>query len=447
LALVEYLLVTAENIDTVPGAPEENPNSDGAQCGPDCPCRPKPERIASEEQRLIPQEGRKEIYLDHAATTPVRSEVLEAMLPYFAKTFGNASSVHKVGQRAKRVLEVGRDLAATCIGADPKEVCFTGGGTESDNLAIKGVVYARKDRGRHLITSAAEHHAVLNCCKSLEEEGYEVTYLPVDRFGVVDLAALEEAIRPDTILVSVMLANNETGTLQPVSEISKLTKERGIALHTDAVQAAGKIPLDTHELGVDLLSMSGHKIGGPKGVGVLYVRKGVKIRPLVHGGHHERNRRPGTENIPGIVGFAKALGLVTRELAGAAPRLMSLRNSLEEGIRRRVPQVHLNGHPEHRLPNILNMSFEGVEGESLLLSLDIKGIAVSTGSACTSGTLEPSHVLQAMGMDPVLAHGSIRFSLGRDNTEAEMAEVVDALVVAADRLREMSPLYMEVASG
>ena len=439
--------MNAKSIDEAPQEGTEPPDPEEAQCGPDCPCRPKPDLIATEEQRLIPEDGRKQIYLDHSATTPVRPEVLETMLPYFSKTFGNASSVHKAGQKAKRALEIARDLVATCIEADPKEICFTSGGTESDNLAIKGVAYARRNRGRHLITSAVEHHAVLNCCKSLEDEGYEVTYLPVDRFGVVDLAALEEAIRPETILVSVMLANNETGTLQPIAEVSKLTREKGIALHTDAVQAAGKVPLDVRELGVDLLSMSGHKIGGPKGVGVLYVRKGVKIRPLIHGGHHERQRRPGTENIPAIVGFAKALGLATRELAEAAPRLASLRDRLQEGIRRRVPQVHLNGHPEQRLPNLLNLSFEGVEGESLLLSLDMKGIAVSTGSACTSGTLEPSHVLHAMGTDGVLAHGSIRFSLGRDNTEAEIAEVVEALAVAVERLREMSPLYAEVASG
>ena len=381
------------------------------------------------------------VYLDHAATTPVRPEVLETMLPCFSETFGNASSIHMFGQKAKKVLEDAREVVAACIWAEAKEIYFTSGGTESDNLAIKGIAHANKNKGKHVITSKIEHHAVLNCCKYLEDEGYEVTYLPVDRFGIVDLQALEKAIRPETILVTMMLANNETGTLQPVSEIAEITKKRGIPLHTDAVQAIGKIPVNVDELGVDLLSVSGHKIYAPKGIGALYVRRGTKIDPLFHGGHHERRKRPGTENVPSIVGLAKAMELAREEMQPSSTRLGELRDRLERGIREKIQHTHLNGHPENRLPNILNMSFEFVEGESLLLTLDMRGIAVSTGSACTSGALEPSHVLQAMGVGPAVAQGSLRFSLGRDNTEHEIDFVVESLAEIVDRLRQMSPLY------
>ena len=387
------------------------------------------------------------IYLDHAATTPVRPEVVEAMLPYFSESYGNASSVHVFGQKARKALEDARERVAACIGAAPKEILFTSGGTESDNLAVKGVAFAGKKKGAHLIASRIEHHAILNCCKYLEKEGFEVSYLPVDRTGIVDLAAVEEAIRPDTALVSVMLANNETGVIEPLREIADIASRKGVPVHTDAVQAVGKIPVNVDELGVDLLSISAHKIYGPKGVGALYVRKGTRIAPLQHGGHHEHNRRAGTENVAGIVGLARAMELAQQELPQAARRLGALRNRLESRILQTIECTYLNGHPEKRLPNIANISVEFVEGESLLLSLDMRGIAVSTGSACTSGTLEPSHVLQAMGVDPALAQGSLRFSLGRQNTEEEMEAVVSALTEIVERLRQMSPLYAERSSG
>jgi len=389
------------------------------------------------------------IYLDHAATTPVRPGVLEAMLPYFSQTYGNASSIHGFGREARKALENAREVVAGCIGAAPKEIYFTSGGTESDNLAIKGVALANRDRnkGQHLITSSTEHHAVLSSFKYLEEQGFEATYLPVDRFGIVELAALEEAIRPDTALVSVMLANNETGTIQPVRQIAEVAKRTGVPVHTDAVQAVGKLPVNVDELGVDLLSISAHKIYGPKGIGALYVRRGTRIIPLQHGGHHERNRRAGTENVAGIVGLARAMELAQEELPRAARRLAALRNRLERRIRETIECTYLNGHPEKRLPNILNVGVEFVEGESLLLSLDMRGIAVSTGSACTSGTLEPSHVLRAMGVDAALAQGSLRFSFGRQNTDEEVDVVVSALAEIVDRLRQMSPLYAERNEG
>jgi cysteine desulfurase len=394
----------------------------------------------------VPGEGgagrMRPIYLDHAATTPMRPEVLEAMLPYFSDTFGNASSIHTFGQKAKKALEDAREVVADCLGAEAGEIYFTSGGTESDNLAIKGVAHANRKKGTHLVTSTIEHHAVLNCCSYLENEGYEVAYAPVHRFGILDVEALENAIQPNTVLVTVMLANNETGTLQPVSEIARITGERGVPLHTDAVQAIGKIPVNVDELGVDLLSVSGHKIHAPKGIGALYVRRGTRIDPLLHGGHHERQVRAGTENVAAIVGLAKAVELVTREMPRTVARLRTLRDRLELGIRERIEHVHLNGHSERRLPNILNMGFEFVEGESLLLTLDLQGIAVATGSACTSGAVGPSHVLQAMGVDPAVAQGSLRFSLGRNNTEEEMDFVVKTLSEIVDRLRAVSPLYV-----
>ena len=383
------------------------------------------------------------IYLDHAATTPVRPEVLEAMLPYFSETFGNASGIHMFAQKAKKALEDARDVIAACLGAEAKEIYFTSGGTESDNLAVKGIAHANKNKGMHLITSGIEHHAVLDSCRHLEGEGYELTYLPVDRFGVIDPQALEKAIRPDTILVSLMLANNETGTLQPISEIGRITTERGVPLHTDAVQAMGKIAVDVDELGVDLLSISGHKIYGPKGIGALYVRRGTKIDPLLHGGQQERQKRAGTENVASIVGLAKAVVLATEEMPGSADRLAAIRGRLERGIQESIRDTHVNGHPDNRLPNILNVSFEFVEAEPLLLTLDMRGIAVSMGSACTSGSLKPSHVLQAMGLDPALAQGSLRFSFGRHNTEDEMDFVVKSVAEIVQRLRGRSPLHAE----
>lgn len=381
------------------------------------------------------------VYLDNAATSPVRREVVEAMLPHFSETMGNASSLHMFGQRAKRALEKARQSVARALAADLKEIYFTSGGTESNNLAIKGVARANGDRGRHLITSPIEHHAVLNTLHHLETEGYEVTYLPVDDRGIVDLDALERSIRDDTILISIMLANNEVGTIEPLSQIADIARNKGILLHTDAVQAVGKMPVNVDDLGVDLLSLTAHKLYGPKGTGALYVRHGTRIAPLLHGGHQERTMRPGTENIPGIVGLAAALDLACRDLDTESARLAALRDRLESSIRDRIQDVRMNGHPELRLPNILNMSFACAEGESLLLALDLRGIAVSTGSACAAGSTEPSHVLQAMGVDSLLAQGSLRFSLGRDNDKDDVDYVLDSLAEIVPRLRELSPVY------
>ncbi len=378
----------------------------------------------------------KSIYLDHAATTPLRPEAAKAMAPHFSETFGNASSVHLFGQSAKKALADARQMVADCIGADASEIYFTSGGTESDNLAIKGIAQASKNQGRHLITSPTEHHAVLSTCRYLEEEGYEVSYLPVDEFGVIDPEALKNTIRPDTILVTVMLGNNETGALQPIPELAKITRANGIPFHTDAVQAVGKIPVDVAELGVDLLSIAAHKRCGPKGVGALYVRDGTQIEPLLHGGHQEHGKRAGTENVAAIVGFAKALELATQDTAAAPAHLADLRDRLEFAVTQKIPDVYLNGDPQQRLPHILNLRFNFVKGESLCLALDMRGIAVSTGSACTSGALESSHVLQAMGIDPVAAEGSIRFSFGRENTVEEIDFVADVLAESVQQLRK-----------
>jgi cysteine desulfurase len=374
--------------------------------------------------------------MDHAATTPVRPEVLEAMLPFITEIYGNASSIHQIGQRSKKALEEAREKVAALLGADPKEIYFTSGGTESDNLAIKGVAYANRDKGKHLVTSAIEHQAVLNCCRYLEGNGFDVTFLPVDQFGVIDLEAAEKALRSDPILITVMLANNETGTIQVISEIAELAKERGIPLHTDAVQALGKIPVEVDALGADLLTLSGHKFNGPKGVGLLYVRKGISVQPLMHGGHHERQLRAGTQNVAAIVGLAKAMELAIREMPQAQENLEKLRNQLEKDLLENIKSAHLNGHPERRLPNILNISFGSIDNESLLLALDMKGISVSTGSACTSGAIEPSHVLQAMGLDPGRANSSLRFSLGEGNTVEHVKVVVDSLVEIIQRIKE-----------
>ena len=379
----------------------------------------------------------KTIYMDHSATTPVRAEVIEAMLPCFGQDFGNASSVHAVGRRAHEALEGARDTVATSIGASPEEIIFTAGGTEADNLAIKGV--AAVARKRHVITSAIEHHAVLNACTALEKQGFEVTRLPVDAHGLVAPQSLADALREDTCLVTVMLANNEVGTIEPVRELAALAADAGVPFHTDAVQALGKIPVDVCELGVDMLAISAHKFYGPKGVGALYVRKGTRIRPTQHGGHHERGLRAGTENVAGVVGMARALELACTEMGEQSERLRLLSDELASGLMERVPNCRLNGHPERRLPHLVNLSFENVEGESLLMSLDAEGVAVSTGSACTSGTLEPSHVLTSMGIPPEKSHGSLRLSLGRDNTSAEVAYVLEKLPPIVARLRQMSP--------
>ena len=382
----------------------------------------------------------KGIYLDNAATTAVHPKVVEAMLPFFSETYGNPSSLHMFGQMAKRALEDARQTVADVLSAEVKEVYFTSGGTESNNLAIKGVAYANRHRGNHLITSPVEHHAVSNVFQELENQGFEITYLPVDQYGIVDLDALRKSIRPDTILISVMLANNEIGTIEPLPEIAAIARERAILLHTDAVQAMGKIQVNVDELGVDLLSLTAHKFYGPKGTGALYVRRGTPIRALLEGGHQERVLRPGTENIPGVVGLATALRLAYENLDSESVRLAHLRDKLETGIRERIEHVSINGHPDRRVPNISNMSFSFIEGEALLLTLDTQGIAVSTASACSAGSTEPSHVLQAIGLDPVLAQGSARFSFGRTNTEGDVDYVIDAVVETVGRLRELSPL-------
>lgn len=381
----------------------------------------------------------KRIYLDHSATTNVDTRVLDVMLPYFTEKFGNASSMHSFGQEAAEALTSSREEVAAVLGAEPHEIIFTSGGTESDNMAIKGTAYMHSSRGRHLITSTIEHPAVLRTCEELEREGFEVTYVPVDNEGILDMQALGDAIREDTILISVMHANNEIGTIQPIEEISKIIKGREIILHTDAVQSVGKIPTDVHELGVDMLSISSHKLHGPKGVGALYLRNGVDIRPLVQGGGHERGLRPGTENIAGIVGFAKAMSIAREQLEQDSRHMQHLRDSMINNIHNRIPHVRLNGHEKKRLPNNVNMGFRHVEGESLLMLLDMKGIAVSTGSACSSKSQKASHVLTAIDPGVDYIHGSLRFTLGRENTMQEIDLVVDCLEEAVMKLRQMSP--------
>jgi cysteine desulfurase len=376
------------------------------------------------------------VYLDHSATTPVRAEVLEAMLPYFSDIFGNASSPHSFGQAARKAIQTARKSVARVLGAGLGEVIFTSGGTESDNLAIKGVARAMQRRGNHIITSSVEHPAVLNCCRDLEKEGFKVTYLPVDGHGQVNKVDVESALRPETILVSIMLANNEVGTLQPVREIGEITRAAGVVLHTDAVQAVGKIAARPGDLNVDLLSVSGHKLDGPKGTGALYIRKGTPFAPLMHGGHHEMGFRPGTENLAGVVGLAKAIELADGERAAFTESVAGLRSNLEKGIRAKISEMRVNGHATQSLPNILNVSFKKVDGESLLLVLDSKNIAVSTGSACSSGSAGQSHVLTAMGIGDEWAGGSIRFSLGRGNSAKEISRVLEILPGVVEGLRK-----------
>lgn len=380
------------------------------------------------------------VYLDHSATTPVHPRVLAAVVRYMAADFGNASSIHSFGQVARKAMERARSQVADLIGAaDPREIIFTSGGTEADNLAIIGVARAMKDRGNHIITSAVEHHAVLHTCEALEKEGLRVTAVGVDEDGTVDPDEVREAMAEDTILISIMLANNEVGTFQPVADVARTARERGIPVHTDAVQAVGQMPVDVDELGVDLLSMSGHKIYGPKGVGALYIRRGTRIRPMEYGGHHERSLRPGTENVAGMVGLGEAARLAAEELSHRKGHLTRLRDRLINGLLR-MEGVHLNGHPHERLPNNVNVSIEAVEGEAMLLNLDAQGIAASSGSACTSGSLEASHVLLAMGMKHELAHGSLRMTLGRDNTQEDIDYVLEVLPGIVHKLRQMSPL-------
>ncbi len=376
------------------------------------------------------------VYMDHAATTYVDPRVVQAMLPYFTEYFGNASSLHSFGREAKEALENSREIVAKALGASPDEIFFTSGGTESDNLAIKGVMYANRSK-KHMITSIIEHHAVLETCNNLQEMGFEVTYLPVDRHGLVSLSQLENSLTEKTGLVTIMHANNEIGTIEPIKEIGKITREHGVYLHTDAVQSFGKIPTNVNDLNVDLLSISGHKIYGPKGVGVLYVREGVKIEPVQHGGGHERGIRSGTENVPGIVGLAKAVEISQAEMKKESERLASLRDRLIEGVLE-IDDSWLNGHPFQRLPNNCNFSFERVEGESLILRLDAKGVAASTGSACSSGSGAPSHVLTSIGLTPEQANGSLRLTLGKCNTEEDVNYVLEVLPETVSDLRKLS---------
>ncbi|TKJ45456.1 cysteine desulfurase NifS [Candidatus Aerophobetes bacterium Ae_b3b] len=383
----------------------------------------------------------KRIYLDHNATTPLHPEVLEAMLPYYKEAFGNPSTIYSFGQETRKATDEARETVANLIGASPEEIIFTSGGTEADNLALKGVTAALEKKGKHIVASSIEHHAVLSTLKYLEKRGYKVSFLPVDEHGWLDPGEVEEAITSQTVLISVMHANNEVGTIEPISEIGEIAQKAGIYLHTDAVQTIGKIKVNVDDLKVDLLSLSAHKFYGPKGVGALYVRKGTRIYPLLHGGYQERRRRAGTENVAGIVGLGKAAEIAPKEMVQQSRRESNLRDRLEKMIRENINHCQLNGHPTQRLPNTLNISFEFIEGESLILNLDLKGIAASTGSACTSGSLESSHVLMAMGVAPEIAQGSIRFSLGRDNRKEDIDYTVENLVEIVTRLREMSPLF------
>lgn len=379
------------------------------------------------------------IYMDNSATTPVRKEVAEEMIPYLTENFGNPSSIYDPGKTSKNAVEDARKKVAHAIGAEENEIYFTSGGTESDNWAIKGIAFANKSKGKHIITSAIEHHAVLHTCEWLESQGFEVTYLPVDKYGMVGPEDLKNAIRNDTILISIMLANNEIGTIQPVEEIGKIARKNRIYFHTDAVQAIGHVPIDVRKMNIDLLSLSGHKFRGPKGCGALFIKKGTKIETLLHGGAQERKRRAGTENVPAIVGLGKAIELATGEIEESNKTLLALREQLIKGLLK-IPKTHLNGHPAERLANNVNVTFEYIEGESLLLLLNSKGIYASTGSACNSTSLEPSHVLTACGVPHEIVHGSLRLSLGNMNTEKDVDRVLEALPEIVQKLRNMSPL-------
>lgn len=383
------------------------------------------------------------IYLDNTATTPLHPEALDAMLPYLREFYGNPTSLHSVGQEAKRACEESRTKVAPLIGAKPEEIIFTSCGTESNNMALKGVAWASQAKGKHIITSQIEHHSILNVAKALEKMGFEVTYLSVDKYGLVDPKEVERAIRPDTILISIMHANNEIGTVEPISEISKIAKARGVLFHSDAVSSVGNIPVDVNELGVDLLSLSANQFYGPKGVAALYIRKGTRIMPLFHGGIQENGRRAGTDNVPGIVGMGRAAELALRDLRNRMERIMPLRERLLRGLLERIKNTYLNGHPVQRLPGNLNVSIEFIEGESMLLFLNMEGVMVASGSSCTSHALKASHVLTAIGVDPALAQGSLLFSLGIDNTEEDIDYVLEKLPPIVERLRKMSPLYKQ----
>lgn len=378
--------------------------------------------------------------MDHAATTSTDVEVVKAMEPYFTLKYGNPNSIHSFGQEARKAIEEAREKIAHLIGANPSEIVFTAGGTEADNYAIKGTAWANQKKGNHIITSKIEHHAVLHSCQFLEKQGFRVTYLPVDKYGLIDSEDVKKAITDKTILVTIMHANNEIGTIEPIKEIGKVVKKEGIYFHTDSVQTTGHIPIDVNDLGVDMLSMSGHKFYGPNGVGVLYLRKGTGIVNLIDGGAQEKNRRAGTENVAGIVGLGKAAELAEKRLVqGKEVEVIKLRDKLIKGITEKIDHTYLNGHPTKRLPGNANFCFEFIEGESMLLSLDMEGVAASSGSACTSGSLTASHVLLAIGLPPEIAHGSLRLTLGKDNTEEEIEYVIDILPGIIKKLRALSP--------
>jgi cysteine desulfurase len=383
------------------------------------------------------------IYMDHSATTYVRRDVVEAMAPYHIENFGNPSSIYSIARVTKKAVDTARAQVAKALGAEPDEVYFTSGGSESDNWAIKGVAFANRKKGNHIITTKIEHHAVLHTCEYLEKEGFTITYLPVDQYGLVDPAELEKAITDKTVLISIMYANNEIGTIEPIAELGAIARKHKIFFHTDAVQVIGNVPVDVKAQNIDLLSLSAHKFYGPKGVGALYIRKGVKIDNLIHGGGQERRRRAGTENIAGIVGLGKAIELATADIEGHNKKICALRDRLLKGILATIPNAHLNGHPEKRLPGNINISFEFIEGESMLLWLDDEGICASTGSACTSGSLEPSHVLLATGLPVEISHGSLRLTLGNINTDADVDFVLEVLPKVVSKLRDMSPLYQK----
>jgi len=383
------------------------------------------------------------VYMDHSATTYTRKEVVDAMIPFYTENFGNPSSIYGIASVSRTAIDSARTKVAKALNADPEEIYFTSGGSESDNWAIKGVAFANRKKGNHIITSKIEHHAVLHTTQYLEKQGFEVTYLPVDQYGFISPADLENAITDRTILISIMYANNEIGTIEPVTELGAVARKHHIPFHTDAVQVIGSVPVDVKAQNIDLLSLSAHKFYGPKGVGALYIKKGIKIDNLIHGGGQERRRRAGTENIAGIVGLGKAIEMATTDISGHTSRIRVMRDRLLAGIFEKIPNAHLNGHPERRLPGNINVSFEFIEGESMLLWLDDEGICASTGSACTSGSLEPSHVLLATGLPVEISHGSLRLTLGAINTEADVDYVLDVLPKVVNRLREMSPLYQQ----
>lgn len=384
------------------------------------------------------------VYLDHAATTYVKPEVFETMKPYFSEHFGNASSIYSLGRDSKKAVEESREKVAKAIGAEPKEVYFTGSGSEADNWALKGIAAAYKKKGNHIITSAIEHPAIMSSCKYLEGEGFEVTYVPVDSDGLVSPEQIRNAIKENTILISIMFANNEIGTIQPIKEIGAIAKEKGVLFHTDAVQAVGNINIDVKDLNVDLLSLSSHKFYGPKGIGALYIKKGVKIASFIHGGQQERGKRASTENVPGIIGLGRAIELATENLDEYNKKLIELREKTIEGLFAKVPYIRLNGHRHNRLPGNVNISFEFIEGESLLLMLDMKGVYGSSGSACSSGSLDPSHVLLAIGLPHEIAHGSLRLSFGDENTQEDVDYILEVIPQIVSKLRDMSPLWEAV---